>query len=286
MPTSRAVILLGMHRSGTSAIARGLATLGIYVGAKFLEAQPENPTGYWEDKGIVDINERVLTALRLRWDSTDAIDAAVFDTRRLRALRRQAVRYCERAFGRQTLWGFKDPRTMRLLPFWQPVFSALCVPDAYVVAVRHPRSVAASLFVRQQMSEETAYFLWLRYSVPFLSALLAKPMVVVDYDLVMREPCAQLERIAERLQLLSPDPAELQRFANEFLDEGLRHTSYGPADSLGEAPVARLTADAYRQLYDAATDRRTPYAGAFWRDWEALAQRLMAESLRQKDDLG
>ena len=195
-----------MHRSGTSAIARGLAALGIHVGTEFLEAQPENPTGYWEDKGIVDINERVLAALGLRWDSTGAIDAAAFDRRRLRALQRAAVRYCARKFGGQTLWGFKDPRTMRVLPFWQPVFAAVGAADAYVVAVRHPRSVAASLFVRQQMPEDMAYLLWLRYTVPFFSALLAKPIVVVDYDRTMREPRTQLQRVAERLRLPASDP--------------------------------------------------------------------------------
>lgn len=275
MPTSRAVLLLGMHRSGTSAIARGLAALGVYVGTEFLEAQPENPTGYWEDKGIVEINERVLTALGLRWDSTEAIDASAFDDRRLRALRRKATQYCARTFDARPIWGFKDPRTLRVLPFWQPVFSALCAADAYVVAIRHPRSVAASLHVRQQMPEETAYLLWLRYTVPFLSGLLAKPVVVVDYDRVMREPRAQLERIASRLRLPALDSGDVERFAGEFLDERLRHTTYDPSASLGESPVARLTSEAYRQLYAAATDARSPYNGAFWRDWDHLACRLL-----------
>ena len=53
MPTSRAVFVLGMHRSGTSAIARGISSLGVYLGNDFLDAQPENPTGYWEDRNLV-----------------------------------------------------------------------------------------------------------------------------------------------------------------------------------------------------------------------------------------
>ncbi len=274
MPASRAVILLGMHRSGTSAIARGLAALGIHIGTTFLESQPENPTGYWEDKGIVEINERVLAALNVRWDSSAPIDLPAFGCRRIRSLQREAIRYCAETFGRHSYWGFKDPRTMRVLPFWQPVFSALRAADAYVVAVRHPRSVAASLFVRQQMPEETAYLLWLRHTVPFFSTLLAKPLVVVDYDRIMREPQAQLERMAEQLRSPAPNPLELQRFREEFLDEGLRHTTYGPNDALGNSPVAQLTADAYRQLFETATDCRSPYAGTFWRDWDSLATRL------------
>ncbi|HEY2475861.1 MAG TPA: hypothetical protein VGI19_13820, partial [Candidatus Cybelea sp.] len=60
MPTSRAVLVLGMHRSGTSAIARGVAALSVYLGCDFLDAQPENPTGYWEDRNLVAIDDRVL----------------------------------------------------------------------------------------------------------------------------------------------------------------------------------------------------------------------------------
>ena len=276
MPTSRAIVLLGMHRSGTSAVARGLATLGIHVGTEFLEAQPENPTGYWEDKGIVEINERILAVLGLRWDSTESIGSPALDGRRIRALRRQAIRYCASEFAHRPLWGFKDPRTARVLPFWQLVFSALRAGDAYVVAIRHPRSVAASLYARQRMSEETAYLLWLRYTVPFFGALLAKPMVVVDYDCMMREPRRQLERIADRLRLSRPNADELDRFTGEFLDERLRHTTFEPNDLPDNSAVGQLTKDAYSQLLETATDRRSPYTASFWRDWEGLASRLEA----------
>ena len=108
-----------MHRSGTSAIARGLGALSVYLGNDFLDAQPENPTGYWEDKGIVALNERLLGALGLKWDDTSAIDRRAFERRRVRALRRDAIRYLNRTFTSTPLWGFKDPRTIRVLPFWQ-----------------------------------------------------------------------------------------------------------------------------------------------------------------------
>jgi len=65
---SRAIVVVGMHRSGTSAVARALAALSVYLGDNFLDAQPENPTGYWEDRGIVELNERVLKSLQLTWD--------------------------------------------------------------------------------------------------------------------------------------------------------------------------------------------------------------------------
>ena len=65
-----------MHRSGTSALARGLQMLGVYLGNDFLSPQPDNPTGYWEDKNICELNERLLAVFGLRWEDVALIDDA------------------------------------------------------------------------------------------------------------------------------------------------------------------------------------------------------------------
>lgn len=58
----RLVIVLGMHRSGTSALSRSLMALGLSLGQSLLDPQPDNPLGYWEDREIVAINEEVLAS--------------------------------------------------------------------------------------------------------------------------------------------------------------------------------------------------------------------------------
>ncbi|MBV8345088.1 MAG: glycosyl transferase family 1 [Candidatus Eremiobacteraeota bacterium] len=269
--TSRAVLVVGMHRSGTSAIARGLAALGVYLGNDFLDAQPENPTGYWEDKGIVEIDERVLKALNLRWDDAAPIGPAGFRRLRIRMLQFAAARYLKRTFASHPLWGFKDPRTIRLLPFWRAVLRSCRADDAYVLAIRNPRSIEHSLFRRQSMNAATAQRLWLVHMVPYLHLIRGRPMVVVDYDLLMREPRPQLERIARRLDLPEPDPREIDRFVAEFLDETLRHSVFAPDDDAG-APteLGRLTQHAYRLLYDLAMDRYDPSDNSFWMAWEEI----------------
>jgi hypothetical protein len=236
MPTSRAVVVLGMHRSGTSAVARGLAALGVYLGDDFLDAQPENPTGYWEDRHVVALDDRVLKGFGLRWDSVERIARAEFARGRFRKLRREAGRYCERTFTAHAVWGFKDPRVVRVLPFWQRVLRDCDAQDCYVIAIRNPRSVAASLFARQAMPADDAYRLWLANVVPFLGDAFDRPFVVVDYDVLMRDARVQLERIAQALGLPA-DSGEVERFAAEFLDAGLRHASFEPQNAMG---VARL----------------------------------------------
>lgn len=274
---SRAVCVVGMHRSGTSAIARGVNALSVDLGDNFFDLQPDNPTGYWEDKTIVGINQRVLEELKLNWDDIASIPRERFMHHRIRLLRLKAVRYLRENFMPRPLWGFKDPRTIRLLPFWVDALHDCSAEDAYVVAIRHPLSVAASLFARQQIPREKAERLWLAHNVPYLHELRGKPLVVVDYDLFMHEPRAQLERIARKLGLPVDDVStrEIERFAAEFLDERLRHTAFSPDDFDATTGAGRLTHRAYVMLYELASDRREPDA-RFWADWQELQQRLAA----------
>jgi O-antigen biosynthesis protein len=259
-----------MHRSGTSAVARGLSALGVYLGDDFLDAQPENPTGYWEDRGAVELNERVLKALSLKWDDVAPIDPRKFGGWRMWRLRREAVRYLRRRFTRERLWGFKDPRTIRLLPFWLRVLRDCDAGDAYLLVIRNPSSVAASLHARGGMDLETAQRLWLAYVVPFLDRIADKPLVVVDYDLFMSEPCGQLERIARTLQMRVPaNSLEIDRFVGDFLDASLRHTLFSPDDLDVSTDAGRLTRDAYVLLYELAADRRQADR-AFWSAWERV----------------
>lgn len=274
---SRAVCVVGMHRSGTSAVARGVNALSVDLGNNFFDLQPDNPTGYWEDRTVVGINQRVLEELRLKWDDTAPIARERFMHHRIRLLRLKAVRYFNETFAPRPLWGFKDPRTIRLLPFWVDALHDCSADDAYVVAIRHPRSVAASLFRRQEIGPEKADRLWLAHNVPFLHELRGKALVVVDYDLLMQKPRAQLERIAEKLGLLLDDArmGDIERFTGDFLDERLRHSAFALDDFDAATAGGRLTKRAYVMLHELASDRREPDA-SFWSEWEELQRRLAA----------
>ncbi|MGA8383660.1 MAG: sulfotransferase [Candidatus Cybelea sp.] len=275
MPRSRAVLLLGMHRSGTSAVARGLRALSVYLGNDFLDAQPENPTGYWEDKGAVALNERLLEALGLKWDDASVIDRRGFERRRVRALRRDATRYLKRTFFSSPLWGFKDPRTIRVLPFWQRTLRECEVDDSYVVVIRNPRSVTASLFARQAMDADASYRLWLVHMVPFFNDIVGKPFVVVDYDLLMRDPRAQLARIAHRLAVpFVAGDVEIDRFASGFLDPSLRHSLFEPHDFADGSAEAQLARDAYLRLYELAADRADGAGSSLLDSWAEFQARL------------
>jgi hypothetical protein len=281
MPSSRAVLVLGMHRSGTSALARGLQMLGVYLGNDFLSPQPDNPTGYWEDRNIYEINERLLAVFGLKWEDVALIDDARWNETEVEALRAEAVKYLRSQFASHPLWGFKDPRTIRLLPFWHSALDRLEVDECYLVVIRNPRSVATSLIQRQGMDAVTAHMLWLVYVVPYLSKIANRPFIVTDYDMVMADPRRQLERIARGLNIPLNDTSKagIEQFARNFLDPNLRHSFFNVSDFEADLNLPPLTREAYLWLRQLATDRTGTDSPRFWSAWEAsrkAVQRLIS----------
>jgi O-antigen biosynthesis protein len=270
MPSSRAVLVLGMHRSGTSALARGLQMLGVYLGNDFISSKPDNPTGYWEDRNIYEINERLLAVFGLKWEEVALIDDARWDAPGAEALRNEAVAYLRSQFVSHPLWGFKDPRTIRLLPFWRSVLRSLEVEESYLLVIRNPRSVANSLIRRHGMDAVTAHLLWLAYVVPNLSMIANRPFVVVDYDLVMANPRRELGRIAKGLKIPLTDASKvgIDQFASDFLDPDLRHSFFNVSDFELDLNLPPLTREAYLWLRSLATDQTANDSPRFWETWE------------------
>src|SRR5580700_8927125 len=72
---STALVVLGMHRSGTSALTGMLHHLGVALGSRLMAATPDNPRGYWEHSDIVAVHERLMTALGWGWDDIRSLPA-------------------------------------------------------------------------------------------------------------------------------------------------------------------------------------------------------------------
>ncbi len=270
-----------MHRSGTSALARGLQMLGVYLGNDFISPKPDNPTGYWEDRNIYEINERLLAIFGLKWEEVALIDEAGWDAPEVEGLRTEAVAYLKSQFVSHPLWGFKDPRTIRLLPFWRSVLRSLEVDECYLLVIRNPRSVADSLIRRHGMDAVTAHLLWLVYVVPNLSMIANRPFMVADYDLVMADPRQELERIANGLTIPLTDTSKvgIDQFASDFLDPNLRHSFFNVSDFELDLNLPPLTREAYLWLRSMATDRTANDSPRFWTAWEnsrKAVERLIA----------
>src|ERR1700722_12084882 len=153
----RIVCVLGMHRSGTTVAARLINLLGIDLGAEehLLGPRPDNPKGFWEHGPIVELNEEILRRLGGNWREPPPLPPGWETSADFGDLRRRARDLVARSFASAD-WGWKDPRTCLTLPFWKRILP----PSHYVICMRSPAEVAASLEQRDGLPREKSIRLW------------------------------------------------------------------------------------------------------------------------------
>ena len=242
-----------MHRSGTSVVARGLAALGVDLGDRFLPANEENATGFWEDVEVVSLNDRILAALGASWESVAELDVGRLSPAEASRFEEEARAIIGSRFTGQ-LWGFKDPRTARLLPFWQSVLEQLHITPAYVIVTRHPSCVARSL-VGRGISRPHACLLWLQHNHSAVAATAGASRVFVDYDRLLASPVAELRRVGRALGLPLTTAVErdLCDYERDFIDPSLRHNVVSAAESepIGLCALASRAYEVLCRIQDA-----------------------------------
>jgi len=247
------VVVLGMHRSGTSISTRGLACLGVDLGEDLVTGGgSENPTGYFEDAAIHALSMRVLDALGTEWDGLELLPDAAFESPAVLALRSDAVSLLRLRLRDHPVYGFKNPRTARLLRFWQPVFEQLGADVRWVCVLRHPLSVARSLAARDGFDAAKSLLLWLSHAVESALAAGDGPVACLDYDALLDSPGPVLERVSESLGLGPLDADALRTFEQDLLDPALAHSSFVPGDLAVDPNVTLLVRSTYELLHACA----------------------------------
>ena len=138
----RAMLVLGMHRSGTSALTRTLNLLGVDLGSGLSGPGEDNRLGFWEHTRVVAIHEMLLGDLGSSWHDTRALPENWMSTEAARKAKLAITELVESDFSESPLWAVKDPRLCRLVPLWKEVLDGLGVAISVVFSVRHPGEVA------------------------------------------------------------------------------------------------------------------------------------------------
>jgi hypothetical protein len=256
------ICVLGMSRTGTSLTTRVLNLAGVYLGPErellgkelhqlagegesvLARARDTNPEGFWEHYRIMRLNERILRALGGNWREPPELPPGWETSDALAAEREEAQVLIDESFGGQRLWGWKDPRNCLTLPFWQ----ALLPPMRYVICLRNPVDVAASLGRRDGMAFEAAVGLWLAYVARALVNTSGRPRTFVSYESHFDDPqgtAAHLARFAGCDGALAD--AETQQRLAEAVDERLWRNRTAATD-IARDPRVPVAATALHQL--------------------------------------
>ncbi|MGB0954077.1 MAG: sulfotransferase [Planctomycetota bacterium] len=243
------VIVLGMHRSGTSCLAGSLQASDLELG-EVHTANPHNKKGNRENQAVMDLHESLLAQAGASWDAP----AVVTWDEEHRKMRDAIIE----GFRETPMWGFKDPRTCFTLDGWLEV-----LPQTKLVGTfRNPKSVALSLVTRNRgMGDmEDWYKVWEAYNKQVLHYHREHAFPIVDFDASDAKYLKSLRVIYQHLGLQESawnclKALDFKGFlanlggkgGEVFFDPKLRSSVTSDVDGLPESTVAL-----YRELQKAA----------------------------------
>jgi hypothetical protein len=246
----QAVLVLGMHRSGTSVLAGLLAHLGAQAPRALMPPDANNPQGYWESQLFHDFHERLLAMAGTRWDSWTQVPSEWLRSDASAQFGEECQSLLQTEFGEAPLFLLKDPRMCRLMPFWLPLMESFRITPSAVLVIRRPIEVARSLERRNALSRITSLLMWLRH--------------VLDAEVHTRNIQRSIVRCEDLLERWSPIAAQIGRDLN--VDWPRRTAEH-------EAQIAHFMASGFKetQTEPAGWDVPEPLRGLLQRTETALA---------------
>jgi hypothetical protein len=269
------VIVLGMHRSGTSMLARVLGLMGCYAGPEEALSPPDgaNPHGYWERRDVWAVNEAILQALGKSWYDVAGLDLSRLQEKHRSELEDRA-RSIVRALDDHRPWVIKDPRLCVLFPFWRKLLDR----PVCVLIDRDPLAVARSLQARDGFPRLFGIALWEYYTLQALLSTRHLARIAVSYHDLLAKPAATAHFLREALSSLGVmglhDHAEGEIAA--FVEPALQHHDQDETGLRGYLNAQQL--DLQRAVSNrVALDREPPPLSPGAEDLLIVHPRVLAE---------
>lgn len=196
MKQNKTIIVLGMHRSGTSLVSGILTKLGINMGDKLFPKDPHNPFGHFEDIEFLRLNERILDSAGGHCNEPPTYDSimdqqSIFDKEIIELIRRKSER---------KVWGWKDPRTSLTIDLYLPYISN----PIFIFCKRNVAGVAASMYQRQKFPIIKGKQLKKKYDL-FIEATCDRfpniPILQINFEELLKEPEYWIDKIVSFTQL-------------------------------------------------------------------------------------
>jgi hypothetical protein len=239
------VLVLGMHRSGTSLCSHLLSAPDVDMtdkipGQSATSPTPENPRGPWERSEIVEFHGRILGLFNRDYFGRFhdfALPVAWWADPRVAQIRREIIGFLEKRMG-DSYFGFKDPRTMRLMPVWHQILNELKLTPKVVLCLRNPAQVARSLNARDGLDRAIGEYRWLVRMIDFFRYASNFASCAVEYEEWFDNPAATIEKLQKFVDLSwQQSAADLSLLLSGIIDPTARRDD--PARREASQPLVR-----------------------------------------------
>jgi hypothetical protein len=253
LPEKTAIVVLGMHRSGTSSIAGSFVKLGASAPKSLLTGREDNERGFFESAAILWINEEILASADSDWDDWQAFDHLWLKGPRVPDFEKGAAAALASEFGSSNLVVIKDPRICRIAPFWFKVLEQSNYAVRVVIPLRNPLEVAESLQARDGFPIDKGLLLWLRHTLDAELFSRDKPRTVVYWPDLLSDWRAVTEQVSERIGVSWPNmDSESGAEVDQFLSPSLRHFSAAETQLSLESKMNDLVRLTFEAMIDLA----------------------------------
>ncbi|HEY5205118.1 MAG TPA: hypothetical protein VIJ63_11030 [Roseiarcus sp.] len=249
------VVVLGMHRSGTSSAAGALVRLGAAAPQHLMAPNADNERGFWESPVILDLNNAVLAAGGSDWRDWRKFNFAKIRKVEADALRARAKEALAEEFGDVGFAVMKDPRMCRLMPFWGQVFAEARWSVRVLLPIRSPLEVSQSLYCRDGLSPAYGCLLWLRHVLDAEVETRGMARAVLDWPEFLGDRHKALARVSEQWDLIWPQWHEdALSEVDGFISADLRHQRTSEAELEAHPAVNDLARRTYAAMLDLVRD--------------------------------
>lgn len=249
-----ALLVMGMHRSGTSALTGVIGHMGADLPNDLMASSDLNAKGFFESNRVTQFDEDLLASAGFTWWDCRRFPEAWFTSPKAGEFARRAAGELTAEYGDSALFVLKDPRICRLAPFWLPVLKENGCQPLIVHTHRHPRDVAASLEHRAGYDIDYGLLMWLRHVLDAEAETRGECRVFTSYEAVMRDWAAEVDRIGTTLGLSWPKALPMVApVIDDFLSRDLQHFNRKPGEQASTATLPPLVRKTYEILEAWAT---------------------------------
>ncbi len=230
-PKRVCILILGAHRSGTSALTGLLTHFGCDGPLSPMQGNIENKKGYFESRRVYELHNQLLPLANSCWDDWRPIDPGWLESPAAMRMHDKAVATLKEEFTDSRLFVLKDPRICRLAPFWLQALRQLDCTPLVVHTHRNPLEVAMSLNKRDEFAPEFGLLLWLRHIMDAENATRGMRRFFTSYRHLMLDWADMIAGMQANLAFDFPCSAgQVSGEVNAFLSHKLQHFHQSPED--------------------------------------------------------
>lgn len=243
------LLILGMHRSGTSALTRVLSLMGYELPQYVTGKSDGNVTGHWESALISELNDNIFQELGLVWYSWSPFKLELLSTKYKMQIIDDFADKLAAEFPTPKDFVLKDPRLCRTAPIFLKAIKNTNASPKIIIPVRNPLEVADSLAARDNISKEQSALIWLRYILDAEFSSRKYPRVFMFFDELLESPEETLEVIFKTLNISPPTTfKENQKEIERFLNRKIKHHSYQRGDVILDSAMRGWVSRTFSEL--------------------------------------